>query len=114
MFIFILSVPDSSPTTLTEVNKTTTTITLSWTGLDSFDADGYVINVTSEALIVQTVQVKGANSNTTTLRGLRGGTAYVVTVRAYQELLGPPNIMYIQTLPGRHYCLSTTRLIGFL
>ena len=41
------------------VNKTDTTITVSWTPVPS-DADGYVVNATSDTHIV-TQQVKGGN-----------------------------------------------------
>ena len=83
------------------VNKTATTITVNWTALDSSDADGYVVNVTSDTDTVQTVQVKGSSNNTITLNGLRGGTTYNITVRAYQQLLGPASsTISVQTLPG--------------
>ena len=71
------------------MNKTATTITVNWTALDSSDADGYVVNVTSDTDTVQTVQVEGSSNNTITLNGLRRGTTYSITVRAYQQLLGP-------------------------
>uniref|UniRef100_A0A1X7T6E6 Fibronectin type-III domain-containing protein n=1 Tax=Amphimedon queenslandica TaxID=400682 RepID=A0A1X7T6E6_AMPQE len=51
-----IKVPATAPSSLTEVNKTATTITVSWTALDSSDADGYVVNVTSDTDTVQTVQ----------------------------------------------------------
>ena len=38
---------------------------------------------------MQTVQVEGSSNNTITLNGLRVGTTYNITVRAYQQLLGP-------------------------
>ena len=38
---------------------------------------------------MQTVQVEGSSNNAITLNGLRGGTTYSITVRAYQQLLGP-------------------------
>ena len=41
-------VPATAPSSLTEVSKTATTILVSWTALDSSDADGYVVNVTSD------------------------------------------------------------------
>uniref|UniRef100_A0A1X7T5G2 Fibronectin type-III domain-containing protein n=1 Tax=Amphimedon queenslandica TaxID=400682 RepID=A0A1X7T5G2_AMPQE len=94
-----IKVPATAPSSLTEVNKTTTTITVSWTVLDSSDADGYVVNVTSDTDTVQTVQVKGSSNNTITLNGLRGGTTYSITVRAYQQLLGPASTISVQTLP---------------
>ena len=84
-----LLVPGTAPSSLTEVKKTATTITVSWTALDSSDADGYVVNVTSDTDTVQTVQVEGSSNNTITLNGLRGGTTYNIRVRAYQQLLGP-------------------------
>ena len=71
------------------VSKTTTTITVNWTALDSSDADGYVVNVTSDTDAVQTVHLEGSSNNTITLNGLRGRTTYNITVRAYQQLLGP-------------------------
>ena len=82
-------VPATAPSSLTEVNKTATTITVSWTALDSSDADGYVINVTSDTDTVQTVQVEGNSNSTITLNGLNIETTYSITVRAYQQLLGP-------------------------
>uniref|UniRef100_A0A1X7T176 Fibronectin type-III domain-containing protein n=1 Tax=Amphimedon queenslandica TaxID=400682 RepID=A0A1X7T176_AMPQE len=95
-----IKVPATAPSSLTEVNKTTTTITVSWTALDSSDADGYVVNVTSDTDTVQTVQVKGSSNNTIILNGLRGGTTYSITVRAYQQLLGPASsTISVQTLP---------------
>ena len=97
--VSLLLVPATAPS-LTEVNKTATTITVSWTALDSSDADGYVVNVTSDTDTVQTVQVEGSSNNTITLNGLRGGTTYNITVRAYQQLLGPASTISVQTLPG--------------
>uniref|UniRef100_A0A1X7THC8 Fibronectin n=1 Tax=Amphimedon queenslandica TaxID=400682 RepID=A0A1X7THC8_AMPQE len=94
-----IKVPATAPSSLTEVNKTATTITVSWTALDSSDADGYVVNVTSDTDTVQTVQVEGSSNNTITLTGLRGGTTYSITVRAYQQLLGPASTISVQTLP---------------
>uniref|UniRef100_A0A1X7SS00 Fibronectin type-III domain-containing protein n=1 Tax=Amphimedon queenslandica TaxID=400682 RepID=A0A1X7SS00_AMPQE len=95
----IIKVPATAPSSLTEVNETATTITVSWTALNSSDADGYVVNVTSDTDTVQTVQVDGSNNNTITLNGLRGGTTYSITVRAYQQLLGPASTISVQTLP---------------
>ena len=77
------------PSSLTVVNKTATTITVNWTALDSSDADGYVVNVTSDTDTVQTVQVEGSSNNIVTLNGPRGGGLHCITVRAYQNLLGP-------------------------
>uniref|UniRef100_A0A1X7SNZ8 Fibronectin type-III domain-containing protein n=1 Tax=Amphimedon queenslandica TaxID=400682 RepID=A0A1X7SNZ8_AMPQE len=95
-----IKVPATAPSSLTEVNKTATTITVSWIALDSSDADGYVVNVTSDTDTVQTVQVEGSSNNTITLNGLRELTTYSITVRAYQQLLGPASTISVQTLPG--------------
>ena len=47
-----------------------------------------------------TQQVKGGNQSTTTLKRLRVGTTYNITVRAYQDILGPvSNTISVQTYP---------------
>uniref|UniRef100_A0A1X7TQ43 Fibronectin type-III domain-containing protein n=1 Tax=Amphimedon queenslandica TaxID=400682 RepID=A0A1X7TQ43_AMPQE len=94
-----IKVPATAPSSLTEVSKTTTTITVSWTALDSSHADGYVVNVTSDTDTVQTVQLEGSSNNTITLNRLNIETTYSITVRAYQELLGPASTISVQTLP---------------
>ena len=66
---------------------TFSTITVSWAP-DPSDTNGYVVYATSDAETV-TQQVEGGSQNTTALEGLRGGTTYNITVRAYQDLLGP-------------------------
>ena len=97
MSYVILSAPGFSPSPPTLVNKTATTITVSWTSVPS-DADGYVVNATSGTHTV-THQVKGGNQNEMTLKGLIPETTYNITVRAYQDILGPAsNTISIQTL----------------
>ena len=97
-----LLVPATAPSSLTEVSKTGSTIAVSWTALDSSDADGYVVYVTSDTVTVQTVQVKGSSNNAITLNELREGTTYSITVRAYQQLVGPAsntiNVMTITSM----------------
>ena len=93
----MILVPATAPFSFTEVNKTTTTITVSWTALGSSDADGYVVYVTSDTDTVQTVQVEGSSNNTITLNGLRRGITYSITVRAYQQLLGPARAISVFT-----------------
>ena len=99
MSYVILSAPGFTPSPPTLVNKTATTITVSWTPVPS-DADGYVVNVTSDTHTV-TQQVKGGSQNEMTLKGLIPITAYIITVRAYQDILGPAsNAISVQTLSG--------------
>ena len=48
-----------------------------------------------------TQQVKGGSQNETTLKGLIPVTTYDITVRAYQDILGPTsNAINVQTLSG--------------
>ena len=89
--VIIINLVSSAPTDIS-VNKTFTTITVNWTALDLSDANGYVVNVTSDTDTVQTVQVEGSSNNTITLNGLRRESTYNITVRAYQQLLGPATI----------------------
>ena len=91
-----LLAPGLTPSPLTLVNKTATTITIIWTPIPS-DADGYVVNVASDTHTV-TQQVKGGSQNKKTLKGLIPATTYNITVRAYQDILGPAsNVISVQT-----------------
>ena len=97
MSYVILSAPGFTPSPPTLVNKTATTITVSWTPVPS-DTDGYVVNATSDTYTV-THQVKGGSQNEITLKGLIPATTYNITVRAYQSILGPAsNVISVQTL----------------
>ena len=66
----ILSAPGFIPSPPILVNKTATSITVSWIPVPS-DADGYVVNVTSDTHTV-TQQVKGGSQNEMTLKGCHG------------------------------------------
>ena len=78
------------------VNKTATTITVSWIPVPS-NADGYVVNATSETHTV-TQQVMEDSQNKVILKGLIPVTTYNITVRAYQDILGPAsNTTSVQT-----------------
>ena len=95
------SVPGSVPSSVGLVSKTDTKVTIYWTSLDSSDADGYVVYVTNDTDTVQRVQVEGSSNTGITLNGLKGGTTYSITVRAYQQLVGPPSsTITVQTLPS--------------
>ena len=90
------SAPGFTPSPPTLVKKTATTITVSWTPVPS-DANGYVINVTSNTHTV-TQQVNGGSQNEMTMKGLTPATTYDITVRAYQDILGPAsNAISVQT-----------------
>ena len=55
--------------------------------------------------------MKGSSNDTITLNRLRGGTTYNITVRAYQQLLGPASsTISVQTLPG----IATVHLLMYL
>ena len=84
----IILVPATAPSSLTVIGKTTTSITVRWTAFNSSDANGYVVNVTSDTGTVQ-IPLERSSNNALTINNLRGGTTYSITVRAYQQLLGP-------------------------
>ena len=93
----ILLAPAFTPSPPTLVNNTATTITVSWIPVPS-DANGYVVNVTSDIHTV-TQQVMGGSQNEITLKGLIPATTYNITVRAYQDILGPASdAISVQTL----------------
>ena len=76
--------PSSSPTSITVVSTTTTSITVNWM-YNTSDADGYVVYYNGTAKLVE------GDMKETTLDGLIPGTSYSITVRAYQDILGPPS-----------------------
>ena len=76
------------------------------------DADGYVVNATSDTAGTVTQQVEGGSQNTTTLRGLRVGTTYVISVRAYQDILGPVSTISEQTFSSGILLLFIVTCVG--
>ena len=81
MSFVILTAPGftSSPSIL--VIRTATTITVRWTPVPS-DADGYVVNATSNTRTVKQ-KVKIGSQNKITSKGLIPVTTYNITIRAY-------------------------------
>ena len=103
-FVF-LSASGFTPSPPNLVNKTSTTITVSWTPVPS-DADGYVVNANSNTHTV-TQQMKGGSQNVMTLQELIPGTTYNITVRAYQDILGPAsNTISVHTLSSGIYVIE--------
>ena len=73
-----------------------TSITVNWTAIP--DVNGYVLflNELSYDLI-------GSDNASITLDGLIPGTSYSVTVRAYQDILGPPSMtVHVTTDDGEY------------
>ena len=89
--------PSSSPTDITVVSTTTTSITVNWM-YDTSDADGYVVYNGTAKLVL----VVGGDVKETTLDGLIPGKSYFIIVRAYQDILGPPSMTYVSTDDGKY------------
>ena len=81
--------PSSSPTNITIVNTTTTSITVNWM-YDTSDADGYVVYYDVE-YYDDTAKLVVGDMKETKIDGLIPDTSYSITVRAYQDILGPPS-----------------------
>ena len=64
-----------------------TSATISWTAVNATEADGYVVYSTPQS--TNTTAVDVGNVTQYTLEGLVPGNTYNITVRAYQDLLGP-------------------------
>ena len=77
-----------------------TSVTISWKAVNASDADGYVVyyNVSTESTSAMDV----GSVTQYTLGGLALGYAYNITVRAYQDLLGPiSSIVAPLIFPGK-------------
>ena len=83
--------PNFPPTNLTIVHKNATGVTISWTAVNASDADGYIVNITllSSAHTNNPTLVDVGNVTQYTLNGSVSGETYLLTARAYQDLLGP-------------------------
>ena len=86
--------PSSAPSTLTLVSKSATRFTVNWTYSDTADVDGYVVYVSNSTAH----NVVSSENTSITVYGLMPGTSYSITVRAYQDILGPPSTPLIVTL----------------
>ena len=89
IFDLFLSAPSSSPSIPILVTKTLTSITINWSYPNISDVDGYIVNANS--LIDYVIQQVNNSVSQTTLNELLPGTTYTITVRAYQDILGPPS-----------------------
>ena len=95
--------PSSSPSAPTIVNKTLTSITINWTYPNISDVHGYVIYASSLVDDYMLLSVNGCAVCQTMLviHKLSPGTTYNITVRAYQDILGPPSdVLIVATLDG--------------
>ncbi len=87
--ISLFLAPGFSPSTPTLINITYTTITIQWTYADNDDVDGYVIKIHNDD--DEVIQVITTSIQQKTLYDLIPGVTYQITVRAYQDVLGPPS-----------------------
>ena len=86
----VFAAPNFTPANLAIVHKNATGVTISWTAVNASDADGYIVNITllSSAHTNNPTLVDVGNVTQYTLQ-LSNGTTFQLTVRAYQDLLGP-------------------------
>ena len=94
--MYSLAAPSSSPSNLTLVRKSPTSITVNWTY--QYEAiSGYVVYM--DGTIVETI---GGKRNEYTLYGLIPGTSHSVAVQAYLDILGPASTIVVTTVEGIH------------
>ena len=103
--------PNFTSTNLTVLHKNATSITISWTAVDAADADGYVVYLkpSSDAYddllcITNKTAVDVGNTTQYTLSGVIPKCTYSITVRAYQDLLGPESDVMSETFEGENHC----------
>ena len=79
-----------------------TSATISWTAVNATEADGYVVYSTAQS--TNTTAVDVGNVTQYTLGGLVPGNTYNITVRAYQDLLGPESSNITLAIPSGTVC----------
>ena len=72
-----------------------TIVTISWTAVNATEADGYVVYSTPQS--TNTTAVDVGNVTQYTLEGVKlfNNHMYNISVRAYQDLLGPKSVPLI-------------------
>lgn len=115
MCYFIYAVPSYIPS-ITSVTNTDSSLTVNWISNPN-DAYGYVVNVTenttrSNDFIIITQMVKGGSTNTITFSGLQANTAYIVSVRAYQDVVGPESAPFGVYLEVGILTINSTSIDG--
>ena len=66
--------------------------------MDPTEADGYVVYTTN------TTAIDVGNTTQYTLSGVILKSTYNITVRAYQDLLGPESDVISETFEGENHC----------
>ena len=66
--------------------------------MDATEADGYVVYTTN------TTAIDVGNTTQYTLSGVILKSTYNITVRAYQDLLGPESDVISETFEGENHC----------
>ncbi len=94
-----ITAPSSSPI-ISMISCECSSSIINWTYPGNDIVDGYVVNISNHT-DYRTLKVSGGSAYQTTLEleGLSVGLHYNITVRAYQDILGPPS----EPLP---YCLE--------
>lgn len=98
-------VPSFPPSNVTVVSISATSVTVNWTYDDIMFNDGYVVYVNDTAVHI----LNGGDNTTTTLTALMPLTTYSITVRAYQDILGPPSTPLYITIDNFVIPPSTNR-----
>ena len=83
------------------VHELSTSITVNWTAIP--DANGYLVYFN------ELYNLTGSDNTSITVDKLTPGTNYTISVRAYQDILGPANITHATTNDGK--CLSICLLV---
>ena len=87
---FSVTAPNFIPSGLSLVSTSPTSITVAWTVPSALpDADGYILYYASGDGPDMSVNVVGGSVSEHTIEGLTPNTFYNISIRAYQDILGP-------------------------
>ena len=103
---YSVTAPNFNPSGLTLVSTSPTSITITWTvPSTSPDADGYVLYYASGSGPDMSVKIVGGSVSEHTIEGLTPDTTYTISIRAYQDILGPASetvIVMTNATEGTH------------
>lgn len=82
-------------TELTVISRNATSISFTWSVVNASDADGYVVYRNTSTGLTSGVDVGNVTQHT--LTGLFPQQTYTISVRPYQDLLGPGSETVVRT-----------------
>ena len=92
------------------------TILVYWSYPSESDTYGFVLNISTPTNDYRIIKVDGSNVTQFTIEGLNHSSQYDISIRAFQDLLGPPSkLLSTRTANGelKHSMIEISSILWF-